>query len=232
VLGGQVIAELKPGVLSSIDPRTRKATWTTPIDTSAPPGLPRGVAVRPVLRGDHILVGTKAGRVYSLDRRTGKESWSYSKGNASVEGFNLDVERIYAAFDDGTVVALSVNTGKPMWTYYSRAGLFGNPLVNEGRLFLGSTSGHVHSVGLLDGRALWKTPLSYQVNIGLSQPIAFRDGILVANRKALVAFARDGTIRWQADIGIDMNGRAPRMLGNDLLLSGSHALYRMSVSGQ
>ena len=229
---GQLIAELQPGVLSSIDIATHKVSWTAPLDTTGPKDLPKAVSTRPILVGQTILVGTKAGSVYAINKGDGRGVWHYNKGNASVEGLNLDREHVYAAYDDGAVVALNLDNGQVAWTYYSNSGMFGNPLICQGRLFLGSTSGSVMAVGILNGRLLWRTPLSFQVDFGISQPIAWEDGILVADRSKLIHLATDGQINWQVDFGQDLSGRTPRVLGDGLLLTGSHSFYRVGVSGR
>jgi len=63
----------------------------------------------------------------------------------------------YGSSADGTVYALSARTGQVRWTFVTDGPVRFAPAVWQDRLFVVSDDGHLYSLGLRDGKLLWKT---------------------------------------------------------------------------
>lgn len=217
-----VYAETSLGKFSALNPANGKPLWTADMAGAS-------VSAKPMRIGRAILVGTKLGTVWAFDKDSGKPIWHFDKKNAKTQSIVLGEDRAYAFFDDGAVVALSLETGQKVWAFYTNNGLFGTPLSKDGRLFVTSVGGNFFSIAALNGQELWRKPLSYRQNFGLSQPLPWRDGYLVTDRTKLVYLNDQGDKQWEFDLKEDLFGQQPRALGNDLLLRGSHAIMRYRV---
>ena len=103
------------GALLARDARTGARKW----DRS----LPNSVLGKPAADGRHVYLGTRDGHLYALNPETGMEVWKQGLGGPVLASPVADfcpgcgrTEAIYAAGDNGRVVALSPETGNVHWT--------------------------------------------------------------------------------------------------------------------
>ena len=144
----------------------KNVAWKTP--------LPGDGWSSPVVAGNRVYVtattdGGAACHVIAVDRATGAVAWDVVAFRQAVKHKQVnnsyatptpvaDGERVYVAFNDGTVAALAAD-GRVAWTnkdypFYSHHGLGASPLLHKGLLILaydGSSDGPDNKVG-------WKTP--------------------------------------------------------------------------
>jgi outer membrane protein assembly factor BamB len=214
-----VYAEIKPGTLTALSAANGKPLWTAPLDKATP-------STKPIRFGKSIFAGTKTGSVFAFDKDSGQEVWRFKERNSSVQALLVVDERLVATFDDGAILGLSLETGQRLWAVYTNNALFGTPLVKDGRIFATSASGRFYSIAAQSGQEIWQRSLSFRQNFGLSQPMPFRDGFLLADKSKLVHLNFDGEKQWEADVKEDLFGQQPRPLGNDFLLTTSHGFMR------
>eukprot|EP00933_Yihiella_yeosuensis_P071972 TRINITY_DN80232_c0_g1_i1.p1 TRINITY_DN80232_c0_g1~~TRINITY_DN80232_c0_g1_i1.p1 ORF type:complete len:399 (+),score=73.62 TRINITY_DN80232_c0_g1_i1:77-1273(+) len=110
--------------------------------------------------GEDLLFGAAAKTVFALDRRTGKEVWTFNTGKEIVASGALagsGTEAIYMiGSDDRNFYALEAETGKLLWKF--KAGEFtGGPTVGveEGVVYVGSTAKKLHAY-FLNGTKLFE----------------------------------------------------------------------------
>lgn len=168
--------QLQPGLTAADVPRL-KVKWTF-----AYPGSKNTPAT---VVGDRLFVGSSAGRVYSLNAKTGCVYWRYDgKGGVraapvvgplakSPSGF-----AVYVNDDRKNVNALDAMTGKLIWSVkvedHSRAVLTGSPVLHRDVLYVPVSSGEeittneadyvcctfrgsLVAVDVKTGKILWKT---------------------------------------------------------------------------
>jgi outer membrane protein assembly factor BamB len=217
-----VYGSLATGKLTALSAGNGKPIWTADLQKSDP-------STKPIRYGKDIFVGTKLGSVFALDKDTGHQTWRFKERNAGVQSLLVMDDRLLAFFDDGAIFAISLATGQKMWSVYTNNGLFGTPLVKEGRLYVTSVGGGFYSIAGLNGDQLWKRPLSFLQNFGLSQPMSYQDGFLLADRSKLVYLNSEGEKQWEVETGSDLFGQQPRPLGDDILLTGSHEIRRVRL---
>jgi outer membrane protein assembly factor BamB len=190
---------------------TENVAWKTPI--------PGESWSSPVVQGGRVFVtmATNKGEschVLCLDRKNGSVLWDrevFRQQPTRKEGNNsyatptpaADGERIYAAFNDGSLVALDYN-GVVAWTYrdvkfYSQHGLGASPRLTGGLVVMpydGSSSGEDKKVG-------WQKPWDRAFLLALD--------------------ARTGQVRWKASRGLSRIGHATPVAtavgGRQVLLS-------------
>jgi outer membrane protein assembly factor BamB len=197
-----------------------------PVKWSANEGIAWKAAVpgdgwsSPVVVGNRVYLttatdGGKSCRVLAFTADTGKELWNREVVRQVVkrlEGRNspatptpaADGERVYVAFNDGTLAAVTADTGETAWVnrdfpYYSQHGLGASPALYKDLVVMaydGSSEGPDRLVG-------WQK--------------AWDKAVLVALDKAT------GKLRWKASRGLSRIGHATPLVvshdGRDVLVS-------------
>ncbi len=224
---GTVFCELEAGVLSAIDTRTRVQRWATKLSDVR-------MSVRPFVNGDSLLVVTYAGQVLSLDPETGRVRWRQAVVEGEeywVSGIVADRERLYCTTRSGELVALDLGSGRPLWRFAAQEGIYGNPILLDNLVLFGAQDGMLYAVNGADGRGNWSAVLSREMYPDVSPPVVCDGQILVTAGGKLFAFDGSGRMLWQWDTEQDLFSQPITVLGDGVLLAGSHA-FRSFVMGE
>jgi len=133
-----------------------------------------------------------------------------------------DGNRIYAASQDGKVVAINPDSGKTHWKSELEIELSAGPDVNEGVVAIASKDGDIVLLDADSGAELWRSYVGGEV---LAKPLIKDDAVIaqtIDNR--LVALARfDGKQRWEAKQtmpALTMRGASSPMLVGSSVIAG------------
>ncbi len=147
IVGSDVLVGFSDGTVRSLDLATGSALWET--DLTSQPG--RTVLSRPVASTRGILVGTCDGRVVCLSDSTGGEVWEAEFENWVQVAPAAGSSAVYVSSDDRRLHILDASDGTAL-AVFEMGGYSGTaPIVANGVIFLGTTSG--------DFLALRGTPL-------------------------------------------------------------------------
>lgn len=156
-----------------------------------------------------------------------KRLWSVKIGGASeflLVGLRPsgDGNRIYAASQDGKVVAMNPVSGKQHWKSDLDVQLSAGPGVAEGVVAVASRNGYVILLDANSGTEIWRTYIGGEA---LAQPLIKDDSIIVQtidNRlRALSRF--DGKQRWvleQSVPALTVRGASSPVLAGSLVIAG------------
>jgi outer membrane protein assembly factor BamB len=180
----------------------------------------------PVVVGDSVYVGSSDHRVYALHAADGRVKWSFATQGA-VNGSPAVAEGlVIVASLDGSIYALQVLDGKPRWTFrtegerrYSAPGIHGalpptevmpdpfdvflsSPVVEGGRVFIGSGDHHVYALDLATGALLWKFKTG---NVVHASPAVAAGTVYIGSwdRHLYALDAKTGAKRWAFATGDD-----------------------------
>jgi polyvinyl alcohol dehydrogenase (cytochrome) len=145
------------------------------------PGATRSVA-QPTIVGGRVFIGSKGGKVYSLDAKSGCAYWDFEAGrnvrSAIVVGQNADGWVAYFGDQRANVYAVDALTGKLLWKARSdehpAAVITGSPTLAGGVLFVPVSSfeeatganpryscctfrGSINAFDAATGKLLWKS---------------------------------------------------------------------------
>ncbi|MEQ8764439.1 MAG: PQQ-binding-like beta-propeller repeat protein [Planctomycetota bacterium] len=100
-------------------------------------------------------------------------------------------------------------TEKPvlLWTYATEAAIASSPVVEGGRVFVGSDDYHVHAIDLETGKGLWKFPTDDMIE---APPLVHGDTVYVGSTDVFF-YALDkatGKLRWKFETGDKIQGGA------------------------
>jgi len=134
-----------------------------------------------------------------------------------------DGNRIYAASQDGKVVAINPDTGKSHWKSDLAIELSAGPGVNEGVVAVASKDGYIVLLDADSGTEQWR---SYVGGETLAKPLINGDFVIVQTiDNRLVALARfDGRQRWEAKQSmpaLTMRGASSPALVGSSVVAGS-----------
>lgn len=154
----------------------------------APGECASGVVVR-----DLVIVGSRQGRVFGLDRYSGQVRWTtaVSGGVDSRASYDPVLDQVYVGADDGSLSALGARDGRLRWTYRARGAIEQPPSSNDKAVFLATAADKLYALQPKTGALLWQyerdTPEGFTIH-GHAGPSAagervfsgFTDGFLVS----------------------------------------------------
>jgi outer membrane protein assembly factor BamB len=187
------------------------------------------VFISPTVVGETVIVGSCAGTLYALDRKSGQPRWQYdTKADGPAAQFHgepllLGKRLIVAADSDpkGHLYAFDSATGDLQWKLPFEQGVAATPLLVDGRVIAVSMRGEVVAVDPNRGAIVWRatpagalTPLPY-----VPSPASAGKRIFVADNKNQV-FALDaatGATLWHTTLSGRPN-TALAVVGDALVL--------------
>ena len=165
------------------------------------------------VNGKRTVRGPGLNTIYALDRKSGKELWSYHTSGeimptpVDIDGF------LYVGTGDGHVYKLNAQSGKRIWkTDIQSFVSMSSPVAGDGYIFLGGTyPNYFYALDQVTGKVAWKVTVPALVATGISDCTpAYASGIVVqeatiesgdtANPVANVLLAieaKTGNILWQ-----------------------------------
>jgi hypothetical protein len=157
------------------------------------------VTSSPVVAGIGIF-GCRDGRVYALDRVSGRRLWSFE----SPEGFGSSPlwlgELLVLGGYDGKVYALDARTGEPRWTVATRSH-HRLPVADSTTVYIGSYDHRVYAIERARGSVKWTRDLGASVGDPAVAP-----GTVVAaglDGRLQPRYLRTRRVRWTASWGSD-----------------------------
>jgi outer membrane protein assembly factor BamB len=115
----------------------------------------------PLVALGRVYVGDWRGKVYALDKHTGRIRWSFQTGDKVKGGVALSGNRLFVGSYDGHLYALNALTGRLIWRASAQprlgsvATFYSTPAVAYGRVYIGATDGKVYSFGATSGKLRW-----------------------------------------------------------------------------
>ena len=135
-------------------------------------------ASQPTVVKDTLYIGHSDGTIVALNKKTGSIKWERPLG--STERFaDIDARpiyfknRLYVSAYDGKFYSLNPSTGDIFWS--TDDGGFNAPEINEGRIYISTSTGSVVCLELSSGKRLWSYKVSQSV---ATAPVYYRGLIL------------------------------------------------------
>ncbi len=150
--------------------------------------------------GDGVVFGSRDGRVYAIERDSGKEMWSHAAvGGVGASPVVRD-DAVLVADYGGNVYRLARNDGSVAWKRALREKIVSTPASTAERLAVGTSRGNVYALSIETGRVLWKFATRGQVRGGIAH--ANGSFLVPSHDGRLYALAADtGRKRWSVALG-------------------------------
>ncbi len=178
----------------------------------------------PVMFGDRIFQLSDDGLLSAINKHTGHDFWRRRLGVLSASSPAVVNHTVYATVlarghhvHGGRVVALNFFNGQVRWSRNLPSASESSPLVDHGRLFLGSQNGTVYALRARDGGVLW----TYHAQGAVKASPTLKNGVLYFGDYSghIQAISeRDGHRIWRS-------GSGGALLGNGTFYSTAAVIY-------
>ncbi len=167
----------------------------------------------PVLNGDTVLITTSDMRLWSLDITTGELQWvreivEYPDDYVAFDEFQsspaLSEGSLYLGTPGHFVAAVDTETGSIRWKYEVGGEVPADPIVADGRVFVGQQGGEgrYFCLDARDGHVLWEQSIGrVWAASSLCDDLLYVPG---AEGVAWCINAADGTIVWRKQLASDL----------------------------
>jgi outer membrane protein assembly factor BamB len=159
---GHVYAATGLGEIICFDAKSGTIRWRQPL------GVPARSA--PSIAGGHIFVSLIDSSMVGIDQHNGTTIWSHQARNPLTGVLGLPAPAVsgsivVAGFGSGDLLALNTESGEVLWSdnlgatgtgLSQLSAIVGLPVIDQGRVFVGSLGGIVLSLDLPTGRRLWE----------------------------------------------------------------------------
>jgi outer membrane protein assembly factor BamB len=176
--------------VQALSMRSGKLAWA-----HATPGSPR-MASSPAVDGDRIVYHTMSGRVYVLDRFSGRLEWSWSAGSA-IESSPVVVDGVdYFGTASGQTYALDLRTHRLRWSRSLGAKITSSAAISDGKLFIGDYAGRLWALSRATGATRWVGTVNGKI-YGTPAVADGRVFVPSSTGDSLTAFSTSGRYLWR-----------------------------------
>ena len=140
--------------------------------------------------------------------------------------------KVFAADQDGRVLAIDLANGEEIWRIDLETGFVVSPAYRDGLLFVGDYDGTLHALDATSGQEKWHYATEMEID---GDPNFFEDKVLFTSQNGNLYCVRfdDGSLVWKYETG-DQLQCGPTLAGNKTFLGGCDSnLHVINVnSGQ
>jgi outer membrane protein assembly factor BamB len=196
---GHVYAATGLGEIICFDAKSGTIRWRQPLGMPARSG--------PTISGGHIFVSLIDSSTVGLDAHNGRTLWSHQASNPQTGVLGLPAPAVagsivVAGFGSGDLLALNTDSGEVLWTdnlgatgtgLSQLSAIVGLPIIDQGRVFVGSLGGIVLSLDLPTGRRLWEKDFATDQTTWIAGDWVFQ----LSTDQQLAALSADtGQVKW------------------------------------
>ncbi|WP_284947497.1 PQQ-like beta-propeller repeat protein [Acidisoma cladoniae] len=205
---------------------------------------PLGAPARsaPTIAGKHMYLCLIDSSIIGLDTATGKTLWSHQATVAQTNVLGLPSPAVsgnivVGGFGSGDLLALDATSGEVLWSdnlgatgtgLSQLSAIVGLPVIDQGRVFVGSLGGISLCMDLPTGRRLWEKDFATDQTPAVAGDWVFE----TSTDQLLGAISADsGSVRWVRQLPAFKNVKksngqiywwGPVLAGNSLLLAGTN----------
>lgn len=118
------------------------------------------IETTPVVAGGRVFVSDVMGKIYAVDRETGKEIWKVDFDTGFLASPAVQSDHVVIGDIDGNVYNLDAATGKELWRKVTDGEIVGSAAFHGGNVLTTSQSGKLHCFRVKDGSEVW----TYEAN--------------------------------------------------------------------
>lgn len=200
--GSNKSKELKPVALESVEAEVA-------LDRKWSRRIGRGMGkyyhqFRLAVDEQHLYAAAADGRVYQLNKETGRVRWRVTLNDGLTSGVAVDQQHVYVATDAGVLLALDKQNGEQVWSRQLNSELVSPPSSTNNHVVLQTSSGSIYNLNAQTGEQRWRfdTTMPSLSLRGNSRPTFFASFVVLgqANGKLAVLDINTGELRWDPRI--------------------------------
>jgi outer membrane protein assembly factor BamB len=151
---------------------------------------------QPLLLGDRIYFGCSDSYVYCLEARTGRVIWYYPNHHVIKGTISIFDDHIYHGGRDNKIHCYDLQ-GNMVWETRTGNDMDSNPVVVNGRGFIGGEDKHIYCFDPATGEIVWRTPTQGSVE---SSPCVVDDRVIAGSEQGRLycCDVATGEVLWTA----------------------------------
>lgn len=168
----------------------------------------------PQIKDGRVYFGSGDGNVYALSEADGKLIWKYATGDIVHATPALDGDMLFVGSFDGYVYALNNITGALVWKfksvgqrYFPKGEMQGNPMVFNGKVFVGSRDYNFYALDEKRGYAIWNR--QFPRGWAMAPPVVKDSVLYVGTSDDMEMHAIDpetGRDKWKTNVKFNIFG--------------------------
>jgi len=190
---------VEPAKLVDFQPRARiEVRWNVDVGSAGPSVL------FPAVTREAVFAANGKGKLYRLDRKTGKEIWSVDSGFAITGGVGAGDGLVLVGGEKGELAAFDDGNGKLKWQVKVSSDVLSAPRIADGVVVVRTGNQRITGLSAKDGGRLWLYERATPTLIVRSHASAvIRNGIVYAGFAAgkLAAISlKNGVVVWESAV--------------------------------
>ncbi len=183
----------------------------------------------PIVDGDDLFITSRIGKVYRMNRFTGKIEWEQELLAHMYAPPAVDSKAVYVGTDRGAIVALDRATGSENWRVETGSTIFAQPLAAK-FLYVGVGDGTFLALDKETGTEVWR----HQSTNSIHTTAVLKDNRIVFgadDRTVYCLNAEDGGIIWRYETDGVVQA-SPIAVGNSFIVANSAgSVYHFARDG-
>lgn len=131
------------------------------------------VVASPIVADGTVYAGARNGTFFAIDSKTGAQKWAFAADVPITATAAVGGGAVFFQSEANTIIALDAKTGRELWHHATEKDLAfdamagfhmaedwdywsSSPLLDDGRLFVGSGNGNVYALDTKTGAAIWR----------------------------------------------------------------------------
>ncbi|MGB9596554.1 MAG: PQQ-binding-like beta-propeller repeat protein [Candidatus Poribacteria bacterium] len=164
-------------------------------------------AVEPIVSDGKLFTTTHSGRVHALDAQTGQWLWSFQTNGPILHSPAFSDRIVVSASTDGYLYANNSDDGNLKWSFFlGQGGASASPMIDEGKVFIGSRRGDFFAIKLENGKMLWQKSFG----VPIRQTASYFEGKVYFTTEDMIVRcldAKNGYLLWSSDQLIGQTAR-------------------------
>lgn len=163
------------------------------------------VEMEPVIVEDYLFIGLMNGKMYALDKDTGKTIWIYDTHMGitdSPSAFSINgMLKLFFGSTNGSVYCLDAQNGELIWEFKTGGPIMSSPSIEKDTLYIGSLDKNFYALDMDSGSLLWSFPTNAPISTtsAIGQTSLSKGKIIYFSNGENTAFALDdaGNLIWK-----------------------------------
>ncbi|HEY7884534.1 MAG TPA: outer membrane protein assembly factor BamB [Cellvibrionaceae bacterium] len=180
-----------------------KRVWQTSVGSGQGVGFTR---ITPVIDGDIMYAADYKGRLFALNRLTGKQLWSKHLKETLAGGVGLSQQLLLLGTDNGQVVALDRDNGSELWRVQVPGEIMSIPSGNDDVVAVQTMDGRLTVLDAGTGERLWfyESPPPRLTLRGRAAPVVSSSAVYAAfaNGRFMAFNPQNGLILWEQRVAM------------------------------
>jgi len=166
--------------------------WTyLSLDDKDPEKFKPGFKSSPTVTADTVYAGDEDGVVHAVDRKTGKQRWTFKTGGEIAGGAAIVGENVVVGSHDNFLYCLRAKDRELVWKYQTQERVNCSTAISDGFTFIAGCDEHLRVIDLRDGKQKYVVALGSPL---IASPALYGDMLYVGTYKGEVV-----AIEWKKE---------------------------------